>query len=318
MNKKRTLCAYVTLLAILLCACSQNVIREDAARQNLPAIDPSLGMTRDENITFYFKLQGEDLLVPVLRRVTVGPYEDLGMSVVKKLIQGPLEDEPYVESAIPLNVKALDIEMLDTTARLTLSAEILGRGSYSGTQQEILYRQRMSVYAFINTLCASVKTIDRVEILIDTDNSGIGRRVSPFMLGFFAQNGSDWLEPLTKNEEAVATLQKTVAMPLNYLALQRLDGAYRLFYQNTLPVYDDFVKFFRDTCRITHYELAGVVQNDINLAGEAVLNLTWTNAGGRVFTLEGAHVRVHYSGYIYRLDYPSLTGVMLDEVNRND
>lgn len=283
MTASRTLRLCALLLCILfLSACAQTVIREDAQEPSLPGIDPAAGVGRDVDITLYFRLTGEPALVPVQRTVTVRANEYVESAVIRQLIAGPTALYGDLEAVLPTGTRLLELSQDGGILYVTLSKEMLTDGAGNTTAQAELSK-RLSVYAIVNSLCA-LGDAGRVQIMIDTDGTGKGTRVSPFLLGFTSEyTSSQWLEPMGMDQSVVITPTLFVKLALQHMVDQDYAQAY-LFFAESEPgglQKPDYAAFETDMLSLGTIDAFSVHSAEAgkgSLSGKAVVDITWTSA----------------------------------------
>ena len=284
MSISRVLRLCAVLLAVLfLCGCMQSVIREDAQEPSLPGIDPAAGVGRDVDITLYFRLTGEPALVPVQRTVTVRANEYVESAVIRQLIAGPTALYGDLEAVIPAGTRLLELSRDGGILYVTLSKEMLSDSAANTSREEAELKKRLSVYAIVNSLCA-LGDANRVQVMIDTDGTGKGTRVSPFLLGFTSEyTSSQWLEPMGMEQSVVITPTLFVKLAMQHLVDQDYAQAYQFFAESEpgglqKPDYAAFETDMLSLGTIDAFTIRSAEAGKGSLSGKAVLDVTWTSA----------------------------------------
>lgn len=305
----------VLLLAVLLAAggCTQTLIREDAVYERLPPVDPSMGMETREQITLYFQMAGEELLAPVYRSINVGARDNSAKMVLEQLISGPTEQERHVEATLPAGTVLLDVVRREGLVEVTFSREFL-RAGMLGSREENLRRQRLCVYAVVNSLC-SLQGVESVQILVDTDGSGAGAQVPPFLLGFAeGELSTQVVGPLKRENALTATPQAIAEMTLRHLQEGNFLRAQELLLGvegGAPPEVLELEQVFTTEVFLQSYAVRGFSIKDTG-ANEAKLDLTWEDAAGVAHSRREVIVYMRADHGLQKLEYPSLLRAFQD------
>jgi len=305
------LCA-VFLIALLLSGCVQTVIREDAEQAPLPAIDPAAGVGRDVDITLYFRLTDEPALVPVQRTVTVRANEYVESAVVRQLIAGPTALYGDLAPVLPQGTRLLELSRDGGILYVTLSKEMLSEDTESVSREEAELAKRLSVYAIVDSLCA-LGDASRVQIMIDTDGTGKGARVSPFLLGFTSEyTSSQWLEPMGMEQSVVITPVLFVKLALQHMVEQDYAQAYMFFAESEpgglqKPDYAAFETDMLSLGSIDDFTIHSAEAGKGSLSGKAAVDITWTSAEDkRQRTVKNAALQLIPEGELNKIGFYSL------------
>lgn len=206
MKKKLSLLmAMLLLLVAVLCGgCDTGRISENPVYQALPQIDPEDGVFQEREVTVYYKLKGRELLAPATAVVTVRPNELLEMALLRALLAGPAANSPVYEPVFPRGTDVVSISLEEGILYVTLSKELLDVDA-SLSNQEVVGKRRLSVYAVVNSLLAAGNG-ESVLILIDLNGTGTGARVQRAMLGLGLDTEAEeqMIEPLEFEGSVIA------------------------------------------------------------------------------------------------------------------
>lgn len=301
------------IIAMLLTGCSQNLIREDVVREQLPNIDPELGVERSMQVTLYFRLKDEALLAPVYRNIVVGARESTESTMMNSLLAGPEEGEALLAPTLPTGTRVLSIERNGEQVVVSLSRDFLSTQTGLRSREELRLQQRLAVYAIVNSLC-TLRGVTSVQILVDTDGSGVGVAVPPFLLGF--QDGeisSQTVGPLKKDTSVTVMPQTIASLALSHLCAGEYEAAYRLFASAGTsapkPALEEFIRQLGQDTRITAFTARGFSIND-NGSYTVTLDLTWMRPDGAAHQAQGALVLVRPEHNMQLMDYHSLLQAM--------
>lgn len=151
---KRVISIIITMLLLIsiLSSCQNyDVIYEGS--NNYPPISPLPGDKTE--IVLYYPNNKMKFLLPEIRLVSRS-NEELANVVIQELLKGT--DKNKLRNIIPREVKLLSVEVIDDTAYVNFSKEILK--DYSEKEEAFV------IYSIVNSL-TSISSIKKVQILID-------------------------------------------------------------------------------------------------------------------------------------------------------
>ncbi|SCL84248.1 MULTISPECIES: GerMN domain-containing protein [Tissierellales] len=151
---KRVISIIITMLLLIsiLSSCQNyDVIYEGS--NNYPPISPLPGDKTE--IVLYYPNNKMKFLLPEIRLVSRS-NEELANVVIQELLKGT--DKNKLRNIIPREVKLLSAEVIDDTAYVNFSKEILK--DYSEKEEAFV------IYSIVNSL-TSISSIKKVQILID-------------------------------------------------------------------------------------------------------------------------------------------------------
>ncbi|MDD3919680.1 MAG: GerMN domain-containing protein [Eubacteriales bacterium] len=309
----------ILLLVLLLCGCSVSTIREDGIREDLPGIDPNAGVGRDINITLYYRLSGEPALVPVQRTITVRSNEYAEAAVIRRLLEGPSSLSWDLISAFPKDVRLVDISKDGKILYVTFSREILDADT-SGERADAEESYRLCVYSIVNTLTA-LDSNTRVQIMVDLDGTGEGSRVAASLLGFSSHNSnSQWLEPLSFQEDVLVTPAKVAEYILEHLKNEEYAEAHSLFAESETgglqkPDYAAFETQMLSLGKVTDYRIIKEEIAEDNRSAVVTLDVSWTSRdNGQSNAVKNVRVRMLQEGELKKMGWNSfLTALQNNE-----
>jgi hypothetical protein len=180
------------------------------------------------------------------------------------------------------------------------------------TREEMDENLRLSVYALVDSLTA-VGNTDRIQILVDLDNSGTGSRVQRAMLGLHTEDSaaSQLLEPLGFNGEIVIDAGKIADLVLGHLKNGQYEKAYPLFAQIESggferPSYAAFETELKSLGTLTDYKLVSFEPAEGSADFAATADIKFTYSDGSVKTIQGAALDLYREGDLIKVGYNSL------------
>lgn len=303
----RALPAFLCLCIALFTGCTQNVIQERYPPDALPPINPYTGMVRDETITLYFRLADQMALVPEERTVRIGPRDNAAKIVINTLLEGPLAESTLLLSPFPRGTQVVDAVRKEDTVTVTLSKEFLESNAFPGKYTDARAVRRLGVYAIVNSLC-TVEGVEHVQLLIDTDSSGIGVKLPPFLFGFTAEEiSTSVLGPLERSEETTLAPSDMAAFTLTALVEQAYAQAYSYFSYGAgdVPDMQAFLLALQSRAQITGFTIREF-QEDATGQCAFLLDLEWVTADQTARSVSNATLAARYEQGLYKIDYDDL------------
>lgn len=240
---KKIICLLVAVAIIFsLAGCSE---KNDVSNEEvLPQINPvpeNEGREK-ESVNLYFGYKSEQLLTYETRDIAVPINERIEVTICKNLIKGPSISKADFTAVINPNTKVVDISDNDGFLFVTLSKEFLmppEESEESGPRENL--RRYLAVYSVITTLIEH-GGYDRVQILIDRDDSGTGTPITNAEVGL---EGDEAFDPHGRNGAVVLNSRNTareILLSIEMKDWSRLYGfvAYKNSEGKERPTTDDF------------------------------------------------------------------------------
>ena len=309
-----------------MAGCFGKVIVQDEEHAELPDVDPEDGVEKTVTVKLYYRLTNEEYLVGVESGVTVRAGERTEAAVIRTLIEGVPPLTPNVSALFPEGTSIENTYYEKGILYVTLSKEVLDDSMVSSLKEEdyqthedyrravdeatneMYLRRRLGVLSIVNTIAGSDEG-SRVPILVDTEGSGTGSRMSYETFGFVDKRAEEIMEPMGFDESVIATPENVVGCLFERIANKQYDMAYALVAENDYygvgkPAYSDFegeMKAFGD---LESYELTGTEKD-----GDG----TYVMADVRIAAPEGtmrniikARIYLEREGDLYKVCYSSL------------
>lgn len=344
MKQRGFLRAVALLLAgccLLLAGCTSRIIQEDRLQDNLPVLDPEDGVARDISVVLYYRLTGEAYLVPVTRNISARANERTETAMIRTLLEGVPQQSlsGNVSATFPEGTKLVDVSRDSGILYVTLSREFLdtsnveavrqATSSYGNTPEgqqraqqaiqlateEMYLMRRMGVYSLVNTLCEYSREQIRVQILVDVDGSGEGERLPLEEMGLDPwEKGSDLIEPLEYEADAVVTPERIVSCMLSRMVSGEYEMAYVLFMEApvagvTKPTYANFESEILGLGNVTGFEiLSSQEQKDGSYS--VWVNLDFRTAAGEQCRIQDAQITLRKEGDLYKIGYGSFKSIL--------
>lgn len=138
---------------ILLMGCGTGTRSTSAAKGSMADL-----LSQEVTVKVYYFNEDRSALASEERAILLGPTEDIGLGIMRALLDGPVETEH--RSVIPRETRILDVRVKNGSCTVDLSREF--QVNHEGT--ELL--EKLTIYAIVNSL-AETERIDKVQILIE-------------------------------------------------------------------------------------------------------------------------------------------------------
>ena len=171
-------------------------------------IRPKPDRTVSSGIVLYYYSPLFSSLAAVEETVEVPIDQRKELYILEKLIDGP-DSNPFLNAIINSKTKVISVTDSASTISVTLSNEflILPESAQQISEDKNMLL-RMCVYSVVNSL-TEYGQFDKVQILIDFNNTGIGERVAREALGF-TDNPEEYLEALSRDESTLLTPRRAL------------------------------------------------------------------------------------------------------------
>lgn len=196
-----------------------------------------------EEVSLYFGYQDTGMLIGETREIEIPVNEKREEAILKELIKGPSVTSSEFTQLINPETQVVNVSDTGDFLFVTLSREFLMPVDNTGSTGESETKVNpLAVYSIVNTLVEQGQ-FSRIQILVDTDGTGNGQRVSLSQVGL---EGEGTLEPLGRNGEIILTPQNTMEQMLSLMEKKDFQGLYNFIaysdsYQITKPELDEFV-----------------------------------------------------------------------------
>ncbi len=283
---------------------------------------PEAANTVDKEVTLYFKYADENMLAGETRIIEVPVNERIEMAVLEEIFKGPSQDNPELKSVIPANASIIDVTESGEYLFVTLSKEFLTESALASVDrtnaaafETAKQDMNLAIYSIVDTLI-ELGGFSRIQILVDTNDSGRGERISLSDIGE-DNPGSGTLEPLGWNGTLLMTPENTVQLLMDAFAKRDYETVYALIAYNNAdgtskPSREDFVSSMSSqTSTMEDYRLLdSVVSNDAN-SGIAAISFSFKNQDGDATVKDNIILQLRRERDLWKVEYSSFEEVFL-------
>lgn len=315
MRKRPALKLLAVFLCLILCCtagCISSTIREDPIYEELPPIDPEDGVARDKTVDLYFRVGMEPYLVRIERNISVRANEKTEMAVLRALLEGPPALSNNLTELFPEGTSVVSISLDGGILYVTMSSEFLDVMPGASSREEIDAARRLSVLAIVNSLL-SLNSADKVLILVDIDDTGVGSRVQGAMLGFPSSENADsqLMEPLEMDESAVIDAGKLAECTLAHIRDGNYERAYPYFAESESggqqkPDYAAFETEMKALGTLTEFSVKRFEEAENGLSATAIVDIVFVYGDdGVTKKITSASLPLYKEGDLMKLGYAS-------------
>ncbi len=310
--RKRLLVLLACALVFCMSACAA-VISEtsDPYGAGLPRIDPEAGVSREADVTMYYRLAGEEALLALNQTITVRANESLEEAILRQLIEGPPAFLTDLVPVFPAGTRLVDVSSEGAILYVTLSAELLNASSDAKTREEIDIERRMAIYAIVNSVTSN-SLYSRVQVMVDMDGVGSGTRIPGSLLGF---DSLQLLEPMRFSSDVIATPKSIVEFALAHMSDQELTQAYSLFLESETgglqkPDYATFETQLLSLGHVTSYTVHDYEIAQDKRSARVSFDMGWVTREGVEYDAQYLTMDLQMEGVLYKIGYYAFLDIL--------
>jgi hypothetical protein len=323
--KKIRLIVLLIVLSVVFSSCSvlpsMRENREETTKINpLPEAANKIG----KEVTLYFRYIDENMLAGETRNIDVPVNERIEMTVLNEIFNGPSQDSQELFAVIPENASIVSVSDSGDYLFVTLSAEFISESKLAAVQieDEEAYTKakeemNLCIYSVVNTLI-ELGGFSRIQILIDTNDSGRGERIKLIDIGVESLEGAS-LEPLGWDGSLILNPENTVGLLLEVFGKRDFEKLYSLIAYNdseniNSPSKDEFIGNLSSL--ETSIEEHSVLDSKVSADGQSVIvpvSFTQKNKNGDTITKDNIILKLRRERNLWKVEYSSFKNVFLQE-----
>jgi len=325
MNMKRLTTGFL-MIALIFSMTSCRIIptirdEEETTAEINPL--PEAANRIDQEVTLYFRYAEQDMLAGETRSIEVPVNENIEMTVLKELLNGPSQNNQELIALIPEDTEIISISDSGEYLFVTLSSEFISKSKIANSveENEETYQQareemNLSIYSMVNTLI-ELGGFSRVQILVDQNDSGRGERITLSELGV-GEVESASLEPLGWNSDVILTPENTMSLMLELMGQRDFENLYALIAYNDSkdinhPSKDEFIDLLSSL--ESSIEEYAVLDGKVSADGTSVIvpiNFTIKTRNGDIVANENIIMRLRQERDLWKVEYSSFNKVFLE------
>lgn len=315
----------VAMLVGLISRCdSWGGILSENPPEDLPIVNPSdQGTANSKKVRLYFRCTDEPYLSGDTRSIEVHADERIEAAVLRELIKGPNSSKQELEALIHPQTRVINIADSGDTLIVTISGEFLQQAKPLPEnwaddlvlREEAMLRRRLAVYSVVDTLTGMGRYAN-VQILVDLDGSGIGKRLRSATFGFTSGGVSETpIEPMSFENKVILNPQNTLDLILRSVMEKNWSSVYRFISQReeygTVPVYENALAMFATLpAQIDRYS---IIEISIESSGDKAVvfvDMRYHTKNGEVITRKSVPIRMIMENEIWKATYESVTRML--------
>jgi len=281
----------------------------------------------ETTVKLYFRYSDTDMLACETRTIQSYANQRIELSVLKELLNGPSQDSG-LSRVIDSQTRVVSVENDGDTLIVTLSEEFLrqssslpdGWGEDAALREEEYLRRRLAVYSVVDTL-TGMGNYSHVQILIDTENTGIGQKVTRAKLGFVddAGNMNKPLQPMPYEESVVLSAENTVNAVMSALSTHDWQTVYLFLYSKTesgltRPLYDTVAATLQQSAsNLLSYDVVGEIYGADGKTAVVRLDLSFELLDGTKVSKVSAPIKLRSVNEVWMMDHDRLFALFSED-----
>jgi len=277
----------------------------------------------DKLVTLYFRYTDENVLAGEMRKIDVPVNERLEMAVLKEVLKGPSNDSQELSSVIPKTASIGSVSDSGDYLFVTLSREFITDSKLASVDMldEEAYLQakdemNLAIHSIANTLI-ELGGFSRIQILIDTNQSGRGARIKLVDIGVESEEGGS-LGPVGWNGDLILDAENSVGLLLETFRQRDFEDLYALIAyndsRNTIsPPKDEFIATVNSVQ--TTVEEYSVLDSKVSADGNSAIvaiSFSHNSKDGNTVTKENIILRLKREKNLWKVEYSSFEAVFLN------
>ena len=336
MNLKKIYAALLALLLLFSCGCGGyrgRVIAQDAQMlsQGVDAaapqiLSPSLensAQTKTQNVSLYFPYGEDSTLGREEREVSYAANERLENAILAALLEGPSEEYPQLNRIVNEDVQIINSSLNGNTLFITFNAAFLqpvsqlpeGWEEDSELLSTVRTQRRMALVAIVNSV-TGVNGISQMQLLVDTENDGLGRRIKRQDMGLMptGDNPDELLESVGRQYSYNTSLQTVSSLVLRLMQeknMQRLYSYIADSYLSEKPGYADWIDSMRTgEWSLESFEVLELIPAQDGQTATAFVNVKYNLSLGATYEVSGVTLKFALESGVWKVDYESLCSIL--------
>ena len=283
---------------------------------------PEAANTVDKAVTLYFKYADENMLAGETRIIDVPVNERIEMAVLEEIFKGPSQENPELTSVIPENAAIIDVTESGEYLFVTISKEFITESALANVladdaaaYQTAKQDMNLAIYSIVDTLI-ELGGFSRIQVLVDTNDSGRGERISLAAIGEENQEGGT-LEPLGWNGTLLMTPENTVKLLMEALSKRDYATLYALIaYKNmdgtSKPSREDFISdLATQSSTMEEYKVLDSLVSSDATSVIAAVSFSLKNQDGDTTVKENIILQLKRERDLWKVEYSSFEEVFL-------
>jgi len=300
---------------------SQNV---DAASPQIisPSTDNS-AQTMTQTVSLYFPYSEDVLLGREERNISYSANEHIENAILQELLKGPSQQYPNLNPIVNDRVEIINTALNGNTLFITFNAAFMQPLQELPEDWEedaellstVRTQRRMAVLSIVNSV-TGISGISQVQILVDTENDGLGRRIKRQDLGLSptGDNPDELLETISRQYASNASLQTVSSLVLRLMQEKNSQRLYTYVADNYLsekPGYADWIDSLRmGEWTLESYEVLELIPAQDGAGATVFVNVKYNLGPGQTYELNGVMLEFALESGVWKVDYDSLCGIL--------
>lgn len=295
---------------------------------SIPPSEDEQSITTSVDVPLYFRFGEEGMLASETRTVQAPANQRLEYIVLRELISGPSGQRTELARVISSQTQVISITEQGDTLYVTFNNEFMRRnstlpdgwGEDTALREEEYLRRRLAVHSVVNTL-TGLGSYSHVQILIDTEGTGIGQTVTRGKMGFLEDMTIKErpLEPRAFEDSVVLTPENTVSTMLKAALMHDWLSLYSFISPKSesgfsRPLYDIAAAELQGLdLQIESFDTAGVIISADGKSAVVRIGLVYRNAAGERVERTSFPVKLRAHNEIWKVDFDRFLAIFTGE-----
>ncbi|MGI5878733.1 MAG: GerMN domain-containing protein [Christensenellales bacterium] len=277
-----------------------------------------------QSYTLYFRYEDENYLAGEQRMLSASEDKRIEKVLLQDMIQnGPSAGSVKLKPVINPKTSVLSVSENREYLYITLSREFLEPisdeipANWAGDEkwrEQVYAERRLAVMAIVNTL-TELGQYSRIQILVDTDNTGQGTRPTWEMLGFVRgdpEQDAQLAEPLSRDQSMVLTPRNTLNLLLKRFGEKNWKAVDAFIAQNdprgyTKPPTEEMIAMLGMLdISLVSYEIHDEMVSNDGQSAVITVSYVFQLKDGNSFSIDRASMRMIRENSIWKMVYSSI------------
>ena len=331
---KKAIKGIAVLLVLIMtftgCSYRGRTIREqiDSSQEHGTDASPSVispseggyGSSGQMTVSLYFPYEEDNLLGREERVVDYSSSSRIEEVILQELIAGPSQDYPQLVRAMSEETQVVNLSLSGNCLFVTFNAAFLDPvGDVPENWEDdpqilstVRAGRRLAVLSIVNSVTGVSDEISQVQILVDEDGTGLGRRIRRMDVGLSptGENADELLETISRQYSANASLQNVAALVMQMMQDKNYERLYCYIadgYGNERPSYSEWIDTFRSAdWSLESYEVAEMIPGYDGQTARIFVNARFNLSLNTTLEYQGVTMDMTCQSGVWKVDYESL------------
>ena len=292
----------------------------DAAPSVISPSEGGYGQASQMTVSLYFPYTDDNLLGREERVVEYTNNTRIEEVILQELIKGPSEDYPLLDRAMSEETQVVSVSISGNCLFVTFDSAFLDPVDEMPenwqddmqTLSSVRARRRLAVLSIVNSVTGVSDEISQVQILVDEEGTGLGRRIRRQDVGLSptGDNADELLETISRQYSANASMQNVATLVLQLMQDKNYERLYNYIAEGSSgekPSYAQWIDMFRNSdWSLESYEVTEMVLAYDGQTAKVFVNAKLNLALSRTQDLNGVTMDLVCQSGVWKVEFESL------------